>query len=190
MAKQIVRAVFLGPPGAGKGTQSSLVAKKLGIPHVSTGDIFRAEIGSNTALGVQARAFMDQGNLVPDDITIAMLQARLSKADCLQGFILDGFPRTLPQIEALDALLARLTAPLSAIINIQVPDEVLLQRIRARAVTSGRVDDSAEVAQNRLKVFWSQTAPVVEAYRVAGRLQQVDGTAAIEQVTEQILKYL
>ncbi|MCI5064316.1 adenylate kinase [bacterium] len=187
------RVVLLGPPGAGKGTQSIVICGSLGIPQIATGDILRAAVQGKTELGLQAKSFMDNGQLVPDELVIGLMRVRLlelqEKGE--DGFLLDGFPRTLAQAEALDGLLQELRMPLTHVVDLKVDESVLLERIRQRSLQgSGRSDDSAEVATERLKVYWADTAPVSGYYRSQGNYHEVDGLGSVEEVSERILKCL
>ena len=189
--KDVHRIIFLGPPGAGKGTQAILLSKKLSIPHISTGDMMRASIASGSDLGTRLKSFLDSGALVPDELTTEIVKERLSQDDCKSGFILDGYPRTLAQVESLDSILIGMSTPLTHCISIEVPDDVLLERIRKRSEDgAGRSDDTAEVAAERLKVYWTQTAPVLSAYKDSNRLLAIDGLGTIEEVQQKILSNL
>lgn len=185
------RMIMLGPPGAGKGTQSIILCGKLGVPHISTGDILRRAVADQSELGLKAKEFMDSGQLVPDALVIELTKERLAQPDCAEGFLLDGFPRTLAQAQSLDAMLQELNAPITDVVDLRVEEGVLLERIKGRASAgSGRSDDSLEVAAERLKVYWAQTAPVSGYYRDSGKYREVDGLGAVEEVTERILKSL
>lgn len=186
-----MRVIFLGPPGAGKGTQAALLSKGAGIPHISTGEMLREAVASGSKLGVEVKAVLDRGDLVSDALMIDLIRERLAQPDAAQGFLLDGYPRTVQQARALEELLAALGRPLTHIVELTVPEEVLVQRIAVRATQgAGRSDDTAEVAKRRLKVFWEQTAPVVEFYRAAGTLRQVNGLGSVEEVQERIRQVL
>lgn len=184
--------ILLGPPGAGKGTQAKILEQKHGLKQLSTGDMLRAAVASGSELGRQAREIMDQGQLMPDALMIQMIAERIEQPDCSKGFILDGFPRTVPQAEALDALLQRKGLSLDFVIEIAVPDEVLVERIEARTAESARnggaarSDDNVQTLRKRLQVYHGQTAPILPYYGRSGRLMKVDGLAPIEQVTAQI----
>ena len=184
-----MRLVFLGPPGAGKGTQAKLLAESHSLLHLSTGDMFRSAIARGTPTGLKAKSYMDQGQLVPDDVVDALVDERLKDEDARSGFLLDGYPRNLTQVTALDGILATRGTPIDAVIYLDVPDEVLIERIRGRAASAvggagegARVDDSEEVARERLRVYHQHTAPLVDHYEAAGLLRRIDGTADIEGV--------
>lgn len=182
-----MRIVLLGPPGAGKGTQAVLLASAHGIPHVSTGEMLRKADKDGTPLGLQVRSILARGDLVPDEVVIALLRERLQQQDCDRGFLLDGFPRTVPQAQALNRMLVELHKELTHIIEIAVPEDILIARIRSRGASgSGRSDDTEEVASKRLKVFWEQTAPVIEYYRKSQGVIEVDGLGTIDDVATRI----
>jgi adenylate kinase len=182
--------ILLGPPGAGKGTQAKFLEDTHSIVQLSTGDMLRAAASSGSELGQQAKAVMDAGQLMPDDIMIQIISERISQPDCVNGFILDGFPRTTAQAEALEAMLAEKGLPLDFVIEISVDDEILVDRINARVAqmpeSERRSDDNAETLRKRLGVYHEQTAPILPFYRDRGMLKQVDGMRSIEQVTAQI----
>ena len=202
--------VFLGPPGAGKGTQAAVVSQALNIPHISTGDMFRKAMREGTPTGLKAKAFIDNGQLVPDSVTIEMVQERLAEADCANGYLLDGFPRNLDQAKALEGF-----TKLTAVVDIAVEDEKLIARLSGRRVcptcngtfhiakladekvcpTCGgeliqRKDDNPATIANRLEVYHAQTSPLTEFYAAEGILKQVDGALQMEEVTSAILKAL
>lgn len=206
--------VLLGPPGAGKGTQAQMIAEQLKLAHISSGDLFRDNLKAQTELGKLARQYMDRGELVPDDVTIAMVKERLSCADAAQGALLDGFPRTPPQAEALAKMLASQNAGVSIVPYISVPAEILVERLSGRwtcraaghvyhekyhlpqqagvcdvdgSALYQRDDDKAETVKNRIRVYLEQTSPLIEYYRQAGLLVEIDGTQAIEQVGQELL---
>lgn len=185
-----MRLVLLGAPGSGKGTQAKLLTEKLGVPHISTGDLLRAAVAAKTPLGVAAREVMDRGELVSDDVVLGMLKERLQADDAQAGFILDGFPRNLAQAEMLDALLRELDMPVEHAVLIQVDPEEVVARIAKRAEAEGRSDDTEAVVRNRLAIYREQTEPVVEHYRQAGVLSEVHGTGSIEAVQQRILDVL
>jgi len=208
-----VKLLIMGPPGAGKGTQAEKIVKEFAIVHISTGDMFRAALKNQTPLGLKAKEYMDKGELVPDEVVIAMVEERISAPDCAKGFLLDGFPRTIPQAEALDKKLAEMGITLNGVINIEVPREDLIARLTGRRVcrqcgatyhvkfnppkTEGvcdacggelyqRSDDSLETVTNRLDVYEAQTAPLKEYYAKTGLLINIDGTKSIEEVFSSI----
>jgi adenylate kinase len=183
-----VRLVLVGPPGAGKGTQAAVIAAKLGIPHISTGDIFRANVGHETALGLEAKQYMDAGQLVPDAVTNAMVADRLTQTDVVPGFLLDGYPRNLDQADVLADYLDSALTPLDAVIEIVVDPEAVVARLLARG--QGRADDTEEVIRHRLDVYASETAPLVGYYRERGLLRTVDGVGSVDDVTARILAAL
>jgi adenylate kinase len=182
-----MRIVLLGPPGAGKGTQAARVACRFGAPHVATGDIFRANVAEGTELGRVAQEYMDRGDLVPDDVVIAMVMERLAEADCAGGFVLDGFPRTVNQAEALDRRLAGLGTPLEAALSFDVTEEELLRRLAGRAAAQHRADDAEATIRHRLEVFAIKTRPLIDYYRHRRLLTMVDGVGRVEEVTSRIL---
>ena len=182
-----MRIVLLGPPGAGKGTQAAQLADRYGCPHVATGDIFRANVASGTELGRAAQEFMDRGDLVPDDVVIAMVMERLASDDCEGGFVLDGFPRTVNQAEALDRRLAGLGTPLEAALSFDVTEEELLRRLAGRAAALHRADDAEQTIRHRLEVFAIKTRPLIDYYRHRRLLTMVDGVGKVEEVTIRIL---
>ncbi len=182
-----MRLVLLGPPGSGKGTQATRLKEELQIPHISTCDLLRAEVAAGTELGKQAKAVMDSGNLVSDDILLGMLESRLSQADVGKGFILDGYPRNVAQANALGELLAKLNQPLDAIVQLDVPTELLVERIAGRAKEQGRADDNPESVRQRLQVYNDSTAPVIDFYAAKGTLASVDGVGELDEVLARIL---
>ncbi len=181
--------IFFGPPGVGKGTQAVKVAERMGWAHISTGDMLRAHVKAGTSLGKQAKVFMDQGLLTPDELVIDMFMARLAELAPDQGFVLDGFPRTLPQAVALDEALARKGKPIDVAINITAPDDVLMDRMLGRAKESDRADDTPEAIRVRLDVQ-KPAAGLLDHYRKAGKLKDVDGIPEIPFVTKAIMKAL
>lgn len=180
--------ILLGPPGAGKGTQARLLEEKHGLKQLSTGDMLRAAVASGSDLGRKVQAILDAGNLVSDDIMVRMISDRIDQPDCRNGFILDGFPRTVAQAEALDHMLEEKGLALDAVIEIRVDEEALFGRIETRAKDNGglRADDNADVLRKRLQVYRDQTAPILPYYRDRGVLQDVDGMASIDGVSAQI----
>jgi adenylate kinase len=183
--------VILGPPGAGKGTQGKLIAGEAGIPHVNTGEMFRAEVAAESDLGRRVRAILDAGDLVPDDLTIEVVRARLAQDDTAGGFILDGFPRTLAQAEALDRLLEDLDrGELSVVLDFHVPDEMAIQRLLGRAAEQRRSDDTLDKIQHRLRVYHEQTEPLVEYYRARGLLVGIHADRSVEEVFAEVQQVL
>ena len=185
-----MRLVLLGAPGSGKGTQAASLKKKLGIPHVSTGDLLRAAVKAGTPLGLKAKAVMDAGHLVSDEIVLGMLEDRVSQPDAKGGFILDGYPRNLAQCAALEALLDRLNQPLDVAIKLEVPNELIVERIAGRAAAEGRVDDTPETVRARLRVYAEQTAPVADHFAAIGKLVTVDGVGELDEVFDRIVAAL
>lgn len=204
-----MKIIMLGAPGAGKGTQAKMIAEKYGVPHVSTGDIFRANIKNGTELGMEAKKYMDQGLLVPDELTVRILLDRVAQKDCENGYVLDGFPRTIPQAEVLDGALTELGDKIDYAIDVNVPDENIVRRMSGRraCLTCGatyhiehipprqegicdkcgselvlRDDDKPETVKNRLAVYHEQTQPLIEFYEKKGVLRTVDGTLPMEEV--------
>jgi adenylate kinase len=178
-----MRVVLLGPPGAGKGTQADRIADRFQLVHVATGEILRANVADGTPLGKVAQAYLDSGELVPDQVVVAMMLERLTQPDCAQGFLLDGFPRSVAQARALDRHLAELGTPLDAAINLEVAEAELLLRLAGR----GRADDNARTIRNRLQVFVSSTRPLLDYYEGQGLLFSVAAAGTIDEVTERIL---
>lgn len=176
--------VFFGPPGAGKGTQAQKIVADFGIPQISTGEILRAAVASGTALGKEAGPLMAAGKLVPDELVIGIVQERLKEGDCAKGFLLDGFPRTIPQAEALAKALDKLGKRIEHVVSLEVPDAVIHDRMKGR----GRADDSAETVQKRLDVFREQTAPLKAHYERLGLLRTVNGVGTLEEIAAGIRK--
>ena len=212
-----MKIVMLGAPGAGKGTQAKMIAEKYTIPHISTGDIFRANIKEGTPLGLEAKSYMDQGKLVPDELTVKILLDRVAKDDCKNGYVLDGFPRTIPQANVLKEALEKQNDKIDYAINVDVPDENIVRRMSGRraCVTCGatyhiehvppkkegicdkcgselilRDDDKPDTVLNRLKVYHDQTQPLIDFYNNEGILKEVDGTIDVKDVFESIVKIL
>ena len=212
-----MKIVMLGAPGAGKGTQAEMISEKYGIPHISTGDIFRANIKNGTELGMKAKAYMDEGKLVPDELTVELLLDRVAADDCAGGYVLDGFPRTIPQADVLTEALARSGEKVDFAINVDVPDANIVRRMSGRRACLNcgatyhiehippkqegicdkcghelvqRDDDKPETVQNRLNVYHAQTQPLIEYYEKTGVLRNVDGTQDMEKVFSDIVKLL
>ncbi len=183
-----MRLVLLGAPGSGKGTQATRLREHLQVPHISTGELLRAAVAAGTALGLQAKAVMESGGLVSDDIVLGMLEERLLQPDTGNGFILDGYPRNLAQARALDGLLARIKQPVDIAVQLDVSNELLVERLSGRAHVEGRADDSPEAVRNRLAVYAEQTAPVVDYYRNQGKLACVQGVGTVDEVFIRILE--
>jgi len=181
-----MRIVLLGAPGSGKGTQAALLVEELKLPHISTGELLRSAVKAGTELGIKAKAVMDRGELVSDDIMLGLIEERLSQADAKAGFILDGYPRNLAQAHALDALLDRINQPVDEALQIDVDVDMVISRIAKRAAEEGRSDDTEEVVRNRMKVYSDQTAPVVDHYAQQGVLSRVLGEGTIEEVFQRI----
>lgn len=184
------RIVLLGAPGAGKGTQAASLVARLGIPHISTGDMLRAAVAARTPIGIEAKAVMDAGRLVGDEIVIALAEERLAQPDAKQGFILDGFPRTLAQAAALESVLARLGTRLDCCLALTVDNEAVVARLLKRAGIEGRVDDNEQTIRERMRVYDRQTAPLLEYYRKRGLLREVDGMGSIDAVAAAIVEAL
>lgn len=179
-----MRLVLLGPPGAGKGTQAQILTEKLGVPHISTGDLFRANISEGTPLGLEAKSYIDAGKLVPTSVTAEMVKARLDEDDAAEGFLLDGFPRTTEQAELLDAMLDEKGLALDAVLNLQVSEDVVVERMLAR----GRADDNEETIRTRLEVYREQTAPVIDYY--GDKIRNVDAEGEIEEINDRAMAAL
>lgn len=180
------RLIIVGPPGAGKGTQAGRIAEAFGIPAVSTGDIFRKNVAEGTPLGVQAKAIMDAGDYVPDSLTNELVKSRLNEADAEGGFLLDGYPRTVGQVEYLDALLAEQGTGIDAVIQLVADQDELVGRLLKRAEEQGRSDDNEETIRRRQQVYTEQTAPIVAAYGERGLVVDVDGLGGIDEVGDRI----
>ena len=185
-----MRLIMMGPPGAGKGTQAKFVAEHFGIPAISTGDIFRANVSQGTELGVEAKRYMDAGDYVPDEVTNAMVRDRLSEADAGDGFLLDGYPRTLAQVGTLDEILADHGHKLDAVVALVADTDVLVGRMLKRAQSEGRSDDSEEVIRHRQDVYAAETKPLLAVYAERGLLVEVDGVGEIDEVSERVIAAL
>ncbi|OLT24840.1 adenylate kinase [Kytococcus sp. CUA-901] len=186
----MTRMIILGPPGAGKGTQAALIAERYGIPAISTGDIFRANIKAETELGQQVKEITASGALVPDELTNRIVEDRLAQTDAQEGFLLDGYPRNLGQVEALDTMLRATGQSLDVVIELVVDTEEVVQRLLKRAEIEGREDDTEEVVRHRMDVYTEQTAPLSEAYDKRGLLERVDGLGEVDEVTARIAEVL
>jgi adenylate kinase len=180
----------MGPPGAGKGTQASVISGSLGLPHISTGDIFRHNVAHGTALGIEAKRYMDAGEYVPDGVTNAMVRDRLSQDDCRPGFLLDGYPRTVEQVGELSAMLRSSGEELTKVVELTVDVDEVVGRLVRRAAEQGRSDDSEDVIRRRLEVYTEQTAPLTAMYDDQGLLVRVDGMGTVEEVSARILDVL
>jgi adenylate kinase len=185
-----MRLILMGPPGAGKGTQAKVIANHYDIPAISTGDIFRANVAGKTQLGLEAQRYMDAGEYVPDEVTNAMVRDRIADKDCERGFLLDGYPRTLAQVEELDAMLEAQGCSLDAAVALTADIDELVARLLQRAQVEGRADDTEEVIRRRQQVYDEQTAPLIAVYRERGILRDVDGMGEIDEVTDRILAEL
>ncbi|HZV39368.1 MAG TPA: adenylate kinase [Pseudoxanthomonas sp.] len=183
-----MRLVLLGPPGSGKGTQATRLKEYLQVPHISTGDLLRAEVAAGSPLGLQAKEVMARGELVSDAILLGMLEDRFSRDDTRAGFILDGYPRNLAQADALGKLLEKLGQKFDSAVQLEVPTELLVERIAGRAAAEGRADDNPESVRKRLQVYTDQTAPVIEYYRQHGELTVVDGVGSLDEVFSRIVE--
>ena len=181
-----MRILLLGPPGSGKGTQGKLLSERLGVPAISTGDILRAAVREGTPLGRQAQAIMAKGELVPDDLMIGLIRERVAQRDAREGFILDGFPRTVPQAEALEALLSGNGQALSAVLNFSVPEPELVERMLQRARAEGREDDRPETIRERLRVYRDKTEPLIGYYRKKDLVVEVPGVGTIPEITARV----
>ena len=184
------RLILVGPPGAGKGTQAARLSEALGVPAISTGDIFRANVKEQTELGKRAQRYMDAGEYVPDEVTNEMVRARLAEDDAADGFLLDGYPRTADQVTELDGMLAEAGATLDAVVELTADTDEVVARLLQRAKEQGRADDTEVVIRRRLEVYAEQTAPLTGIYAERGLLTQVDGMGPIESVTERLLAAL
>lgn len=184
------RLLLVGPPGAGKGTQALALSQAFGVPAISTGDIFRANVKNETPLGVQAKAFMDAGNNVPDSLTNDLITDRLANEDCAGGFLLDGYPRTTDQVRHLDAFLADHNVSLDAVVQLVADADVVVARCRNRALEQGRSDDSETVVRHRLEIYEEQTAPLIDVYLQRGKVLAIDGIGEIADVTARIISAL
>jgi adenylate kinase len=185
-----LNVLLLGVQGSGKGTQAKRIAAEYGIPHIATGDMLRNEIAAGTPLGVEVKSMLESGDLVPDATMIELIRARLDQAETEDGFVLDGFPRTMAQAEALDAMLAEIGRPLTIVLELQVPDEVAVARMRKRAAEEGRTDDNDSAIARRLELYHQETAPIVSHYRAAGNLVGIHGNRPVNEVFAEIQEAL
>jgi adenylate kinase len=185
-----MKIILMGPPGAGKGTQAKVIAERLDIPAISTGDIFRKNVSEETDLGREAKRYMDAGDYVPDEITNAMVRDRVAEDDAVDGFLLDGYPRTLSQVEELDSMLEAVGSSLDAVVVLTVDKEEVVARLVKRAQAEGRSDDTEEVMRHRQDVYEEQTAPLIEVYAERGLLVEVDGMGAVAEVTTRVFAAL
>ncbi|MBR6055104.1 MAG: adenylate kinase [Bacteroidales bacterium] len=179
--------ILFGPPGAGKGTQAGAMAEKFNLRHISTGELLRGEIAAGSPLGLRAKALIDEGNLVPDEVVEGMIEDKFNTVTGVDGFLLDGFPRTEAQAVALDEILERRGEALSGVVSIMIPDSMIMERIRHRAEIEGRADDAKdEVIAHRIETYHAKTEPLIAFYKASGRYKEVDGTGTIEEVRERI----
>jgi len=185
-----LNVLFLGPQGAGKGTQGKLISSEYGIPHIATGDMLRTAMAADTPLGRQVKPIYDRGELVPDDLMIELIRERLSQDDAGEGFVLDGFPRTSVQAEALDQMLAEIDRPLTVVFEFELPEEVCVERLTKRAAEEGRIDDTPEVIRTRLRLYHEQTEPLIEYYRARGILVTVPADRPVDEVFAEIQRAL
>ena len=186
----MIRLLLIGPPGAGKGTQAAKLAKYFGIPAISTGDIFRENVRNETELGLKAKAYMDRGEYVPDSLTNELVRDRLNKPDAQVGFLLDGYPRTIDQVEELDQILHDADKKLDAVVQLTADGDELLRRLSGRALEQGRSDDTPEVIKRRLSVYEEQTAPLIDVYVSRGAVSMIDGLGEVSEVTGRIIEAL
>ena len=181
--------ILFGPPGAGKGTQASAMVEQFNLCHLSTGELLRSEIAAGTELGLQAKALIEAGSLVPDEVVEGMIEAKFKSVEGVDGFLLDGFPRTIAQAEALDAMLDKSGEAVTAVVSIMIPDEMIMERIRHRASIEGRADDAKEeVVANRIKTYHDKTEPLVDFYKATDRYHEIDGVGTIEEVRARIFE--
>ena len=185
-----MRLLFMGPPGAGKGTQAKLVADRYGIPAISTGDIFRANVSQGTELGIEAKRYMDAGEYVPDEVTNGMVRDRIDQADAAPGFLLDGYPRTLAQVEELDSMIKHTGHELDAVVVLTADSDELIARLLNRAQLEGRADDTEDVIRRRQEIYLAETEPLIGVYRDRGLLVEVDGMGEVDVVSARIVEAL
>ncbi len=186
----MIRLLLIGPPGAGKGTQAALLAKRYSIPAISTGDIFRENVANETPLGIEAKGFMDRGEYVPDSLTNALVRDRLSQPDVAAGFLLDGYPRTIDQVHELDDVLHENGTKLDVVVQLTADSDELVTRLSLRASQQGRTDDTPDVIRKRQDVYEEQTAPLIDVYAARGLVAMVDGLGAVDEVTARIAEVL
>ena len=186
----MMKLLLIGPPGAGKGTQASKLSEVFGIPAISTGDIFRANVKNETPLGLEAKSYMDRGAYVPDDLTNKLVRDRLQNPDCVNGFLLDGYPRTADQVNELDDILRKTDSFLDAVIQLTADTDEVVRRLAKRAIEQGRSDDTEDVIRNRMAIYEDQTAPLISLYAARGLLVMVDGLGEIDEVTSRIVEAL
>ncbi|WP_019181710.1 adenylate kinase [Microbacterium yannicii] len=184
------RLLIVGPQGSGKGTQGVRIAEAFGIPAISTGDVFRGAVADGSPLGQQVKAIIESGNLVPDELTSAVVRDRLSQADAAEGFLLDGFPRNIAQVASLDDFLEGRDESLDAVIELDVPRDESIARLSQRAAEQGRTDDTEEVIANRLAIYERETAPILDVYRTRGIVDRIDGVGGLDEITERIVAAL
>ncbi|WP_341925631.1 adenylate kinase [Nocardioides psychrotolerans] len=185
-----MRLIMMGPPGAGKGTQAKYIAEHFKIPAISTGDIFRANVSEGTELGIEAKRYMDAGDYVPDEVTNKMVRNRIDESDAVSGFLLDGYPRTVAQVEELDGMITFTGHQLDAVVVLTVDEDEIVERLLQRAQTEGRADDTEDVIRRRQEVYAEQTEPLIEVYRGRGLLVEVDGMGEVTDVTQRIFEAL
>ena len=185
-----MRLLIMGPPGAGKGTQAKFIAERFGIPAISTGDIFRANVSQGTPLGLEAKGYMDKGEYVPDEVTNLMVRNRIDEPDADHGFLLDGYPRTLAQVEELDGMIKHTGHQLDAVIVLTVDQDEIVERLHKRAIQEGRDDDTPEVIRRRQEVYREETEPLIAVYKGRGLVQEIDGLGDVAEVTERIIAAL
>ena len=185
-----MRLILMGPPGVGKGTQAKNIVEKYKIVHLSTGDILRTEVGGNTELGKKAKEFMDAGQLVPDELLLNMMENRLQQKDCKKGYLLDGFPRTIPQAEGLESILYKINHTIDYALSLTADETELVNRLVLRGKESGRSDDTEDVIRERQQVYWKLTAPLLDFYRERNLLHDVNGLGTISEITDRIFKVL
>ena len=185
-----MKLLIMGPPGVGKGTQAEQIKTYFGIAHLSTGDILRSEIKAQSRIGIESEIYMNTGRLVPDAVLLSIVKECIAKPNCAKGYLLDGFPRTIPQAEGLDKIMANLDQTLDAAISLTANQDELVSRLVKRGYDSGRSDDTPEIIRNRQNIYWEQTSPILDFYRSKGLLKDVDGLGDIEEITNRILNVL